>query len=204
MPQRILVASDIHGHGDALIKLLSEAVYNAETDQLVLLGDYVNNGPDSVGTLRLVQKLVNKGAIALVGNHELRWLERQDSEAQAWHKFLSGLPYIKVLDSYIFVHAGIDVRVPIDKQQCEHVTAHHSVALNQHQIKGKTIIHGHVPNYKLGYSKEKIHIENGMIDIDTGAGHNMYLTLVDLTNACSYSVNVSHKDGTIRKRHLML
>ena len=32
----------------------------------------------------------------------------------------------------------------------------------------------------------------------------MYLTLVDLTNACSYSVNVSHKDGTIRKRHLML
>lgn len=55
MPQRILVASDIHGHGDALIKLLSEAVYNAETDQLVLLGDYVNNGPDSVGTLRLVQ-----------------------------------------------------------------------------------------------------------------------------------------------------
>ena len=54
MPQRILVASDIHGHGDALIKL-SEAVYNAETDQLVLLGDYVNNGPDSVGTLRLVQ-----------------------------------------------------------------------------------------------------------------------------------------------------
>ena len=74
MPQRILVASDIHGHRDALIKLLSEAVYNAETDQLVLLGDYVNNGPDSVGTLRLVQKLVNKGAIALVGNHELRWL----------------------------------------------------------------------------------------------------------------------------------
>lgn len=54
------------------------------------------------------------------------------------------------------------------------------------------------------YSKEEIHIENGMIDIDTGAGHNMYLTLVDLTNACSYSVNVSHKDGTIRKRHLML
>ena len=40
------------------------------------MGDYVNNGPDSFGTLKLVKRL--KRALALAGNHEMRWLESKD------------------------------------------------------------------------------------------------------------------------------
>ena len=42
------------------------------------MGDYVNNGPDSFGTLKLVKLLKRRGALALAGNHEMRWLESKD------------------------------------------------------------------------------------------------------------------------------
>ena len=94
MPKRLLAVSDIHGHGKSLARLLKAAHYDAKDDQLVLIGDYVNNGPDSVGTLKFVKQLVNDGAIALVGNHELRWLERKDKPAIQWHQFILSLIHI--------------------------------------------------------------------------------------------------------------
>jgi tRNA(Ile)-lysidine synthase TilS/MesJ len=36
------------------------------------MGDYVNNGPDSFGTLKLVKRLKRRGALALAGNHDDR------------------------------------------------------------------------------------------------------------------------------------
>ena len=46
------------------------------------MGDYVNNGPDSFGTLKLVKRLKRRGALAL-GNHEMRWLESKDKKSNA-------------------------------------------------------------------------------------------------------------------------
>ena len=51
MEGRLFAASDIHGHGKTLQQLLETAEYSPGNDQLVLCGDYVNNGPDSEGTL---------------------------------------------------------------------------------------------------------------------------------------------------------
>ena len=95
MSKRLLVASDIHGHGKSLSHLLKAAHYDDSKDQLVLIGDYVNNGPDSIGTLKLIKQLVKNGAIALVGNHELRWLERTDKRATEWHHFINQPHIIK-------------------------------------------------------------------------------------------------------------
>lgn len=78
MKERILVVSDIHGHRKALVTLLKAVNFNVRKDQLVLMGDYVNNGPDSFGTLKLVKRLKRRGALALAGNHEMRWLESKD------------------------------------------------------------------------------------------------------------------------------
>jgi hypothetical protein len=33
---------------------------------------------DSFGTLKLVKRLKRRGALALAGNHEMRWLESKD------------------------------------------------------------------------------------------------------------------------------
>ncbi|WP_339117694.1 hypothetical protein [Staphylococcus haemolyticus] len=46
MTKRLLFASDIHGHGKLLLKLLDKADFNCKQVQLVLVGDYVNNLPE--------------------------------------------------------------------------------------------------------------------------------------------------------------
>lgn len=68
--QRIIAIGDIHGHPRALENLLCKVGYSCRDDQLVLLGDYIDRGPDSRGAVALVRDLVQDGAVALCGNHE--------------------------------------------------------------------------------------------------------------------------------------
>lgn len=162
MKERILVVSDIHGHRKALVTLLKAVNFNVRKDQLVLMGDYVNNGPDSFGTLKLVKRLKRRGALALAGNHEMRWLESKDKKIKRWHKFLRELSTIEVIDNYIFAHAGIDTSKPLNKQIKEYTTGHYNHNLNRNIPKNKYLIHGHIPNYRYGlkmmnYIKRKIY-----------------------------------------------
>lgn len=200
MKERILVISDIHGHRKALVTLLKAAKYNARKDQLILMGDYVNNGPDSFGTLKLVKRLKRKGALALAGNHEMRWLERNDKKVKRWHSFLRNLSTIEVIDDYIFVHAGIDSDKPLNKQIKEYTTGHYNHTLNRNIPKHKYLIHGHVPNYRFGLKNDALYKKKNLLDIDTGAGHGKYLSLIDITNRYQYSVKVTDIKNVSTKR----
>ena len=53
------------------------------------------------------------------------------------------------------------------------------------------MIHGHIPNYRYGLKMMNYIKEKNILDIDTGAGHNKFLSLIDLTNAYQYSVKVT-------------
>lgn len=71
---------DIHGCSAALDNLLGQIATHAEAAhagrayQIVLLGDYVDRGPDSAGVLDRAIALEAQGHIALPGNHErLMW-----------------------------------------------------------------------------------------------------------------------------------
>jgi len=68
--RRTLVISDIHGEFNKLMTLLEQVNYQSESDQLILLGDYIDRGPDSQAVVDKVIELREKGAIALKGNHE--------------------------------------------------------------------------------------------------------------------------------------
>jgi len=70
MMERTLVISDIHGERSMLDALLEKADYDPAADQLYLLGDYIDRGPDSKATVERVMQLVEGGAVALQGNHE--------------------------------------------------------------------------------------------------------------------------------------
>lgn len=70
MKKRILTISDIHGHYEQLVKLLELANYNPQDDQLVILGDIVDRGPENMKTLFYVRQLVKDGAVAIMGNHD--------------------------------------------------------------------------------------------------------------------------------------
>lgn len=67
--RRILVVSDIHGNGHLLKKLLKRAVYQPGEDALVILGDIIEKGNDSLGALHLVMELAtNPHVYVLMGN----------------------------------------------------------------------------------------------------------------------------------------
>ena len=76
----LLAVGDVHGHLghlDALLDRLRPEISRARKQglacDLVLLGDYVDRGPDSLGTLRRVVGLERSLGIpvhALCGNHD--------------------------------------------------------------------------------------------------------------------------------------
>lgn len=61
---------DVHGQHEKMLKVLSLCEYQPDVDQLILLGDYVDRGPDSRRVVSEVLRLVQLGAVALYGNHE--------------------------------------------------------------------------------------------------------------------------------------
>ncbi|MBO5512742.1 MAG: metallophosphoesterase [Clostridia bacterium] len=66
--RRILVTSDIHGHAAWLKNALAAADFGRD-DLLIVVGDLVEKGPDSLGTVRAVMELCRKGqAMATMGN----------------------------------------------------------------------------------------------------------------------------------------
>lgn len=68
---RILVTSDIHGCLRQFNELLSKSGYRPQEDRLIILGDYVDRGPQSRQVVEQVKLMVEEwGVIALKGNHD--------------------------------------------------------------------------------------------------------------------------------------
>lgn len=81
--KRTLAISDIHGERKHFEELLRKVKYDANEDELILLGDYVDRGPDSKGVLERVIELKKQGAIVLRGNHDNMMLAAVNDEPGA-------------------------------------------------------------------------------------------------------------------------
>lgn len=74
---RILAVSDIHGNLTLLRKLLK--LYWRQEDVLVIVGDFLEKGPDSLATLRYVMDLARREKVhVLCGNCDLHMLQTTD------------------------------------------------------------------------------------------------------------------------------
>lgn len=82
-PGRIYAIGDIHGCRTELEHLLKKLQLQPD-DQIILLGDLINRGPDPSGVLRVAQSLAN--CRCLVGNHELRLLNYRRDSNPSWLK----------------------------------------------------------------------------------------------------------------------
>ena len=69
------VIGDVQGCFEALKALLKEIQFDSDQDFIWFAGDLVARGENSVGAIRFIKKLVDRGVAATVlGNHDLNLL----------------------------------------------------------------------------------------------------------------------------------
>ncbi len=75
---RVIVISDIHGHADWLRRLLVKAAYRPGRDYLILVGDLIEKGDDSLGVVREAMRLAAESprVTVMMGNNDLWRLEQ--------------------------------------------------------------------------------------------------------------------------------
>jgi len=215
--ERLLAVSDIHGHGEGLDLLLREAGYDPDRDQLILGGDYIDTDPDTWNILDRIIELTNEGAIALPGNHELKLLALQPSvrlQIESKLDWLRDLPPCAETSGFLFVHAGFRPGIPLERQTLRDMieirepfwTSSEQDFNGNDRIAGRTIVFGHTPTFKLGTAPGSVWTRPGKIAIDTGAKHGLRLTLIDLTNAITYSCSTAPERlyQDIRRRKIQL
>lgn len=110
------VMSDIHGCYDEYIRML-ELINFSDEDELYILGDIFDRGNKPLEILDHV--LGNKNIHLLKGNHEKMFEEAYESgDISLWYyngggyeemlyKYIKKLPFVKVIDKFILVHAGL-------------------------------------------------------------------------------------------------
>lgn len=216
--RRRIFIGDVHGHYDGLMTLL-EAIAPDSDDQVYLLGDLIDRGPQSSQVVDFVK---NSGYGCILGNHEQllvdafpkgraygpalqAWLYSGGQATVASYANMSllaeHLEWIKTLPMYMdlgdiwLVHAGVHPQLPLDAQTshdfCWIREEFHSIA--QPYFADKLIVTGHTITFTLpGVAPGELAQGRGWLDIDTGAYHQKsgWLTGVDITNRRVYQANV--------------
>lgn len=145
MERRVIVVGDVHGCLDEFDELLRVVSYDRAWDRLILAGDLVDRGPDSIGVIRRAREL---GAESVKGNHEC-WYSRYRIRREQFRlgqierilmkatppktelfdrlsdddwSYLDAMPWwIDIDDDTKVVHAGFIPGVPVDQQTGDRV-----------------------------------------------------------------------------------
>lgn len=219
--RRLLAISDIHGQRQGFLSLLEAAQYDASKDQLVILGDFIEAGePITWRLVDTVHQLVDKGAVALPGNHELKLATlRRGSAAHRlrYLRFIRKLPLFYKASGYLFVHAGVRPGLPLSLHPARELTeiresfTRHPLSTLRAKLDsdaegtaGQRIVFGHTPTFKLGANPGSLYVDDCRIGIDTGAKHGYRLSLVDFTNSLCYScsTNAEYRAGDVYVYHV--
>jgi serine/threonine protein phosphatase 1 len=169
----VLVVGDVHGCYYTLKSLVS-TYWDPTKDQLVLVGDFINKGPNSAKTLRYLLKKKREfpNRVFLIrGNHEQWFLDcfRKKSRNPAYLKLLEDfneldfkenevanilrlLPLSWENDSLLISHAGlaIDALDPFDISTPDNVLINRKPLklLPKFQVIGHTVVRGDKPLYR--------------------------------------------------------
>jgi serine/threonine protein phosphatase 1 len=218
---RTIAIGDIHGCRAAFDRLL-EAVAPAADDTLVTLGDYVDRGPDSKGTVERLMALAGEvQLVPLAGNHDQMLLDahRHPALEADWRvcggtatlesygvELPADLPaehveFLRHCRSFyeqparFFVHANYLARLPLAKQTQETLywlSLRESVP--RPHVSGRMAIVGHTPQ------KEILNLGH-LVGIDTGCVYGGWLTALDVDSGHVWQTN---QEGELRESDLVL
>lgn len=170
---RQFAISDIHGCAKTFEKLVQKVIALQPEDELFLLGDYVNKGPDSKGVLDFILSLRNKGHTihCLRGNHEQYLLDgwRYEWERIAFMnrgglatvrsfgvtdvreipekylQFLRALPLYVETKKYLLIHAGLNFDLADPFKDDYSMLNIRKMQVDKSKTGGRRVLHGHVP-----------------------------------------------------------
>lgn len=162
---------DIHGCLQELVGMLNHVEEQETSGHIVFVGDYIDRGPDSRGVLDIVMAGPRREGwrwTTLKGNHEdmmVRAYRYGGQQMAIWvenggYKTLSSfggavpdevvqwcaaLPVIHTDDHRIFVHAGIDENLPLDRQREHDLLWKRFSEGYTADFWGRHVCHGHTP-----------------------------------------------------------
>lgn len=131
--QRILAVSDIHGHPDRLIQLLRQLHYEAD-DILVIVGDLIEKGPESLRTVQYVMDLARQHPVYVsMGNVDLGRILKVDDDSPEgvadWAGFLRWAE--RTWGGSLFSEMLADMGISIDQVEGEKAAEYRRMMLEQ-------------------------------------------------------------------------
>ncbi len=184
---RLIGITDIHGEYEKLCDLLNKISPKSD-DTIVFMGDYIDRGAKSK---EVVDKIISMGEVCecvyLIGSHEyallhaesddyykyLFWNYGGDATAESYGgfdnifkihgDFFNSLEQYYLTPDYLFIHAGIRIGIPLERQN----------PVDMVYIRGEFFNHKHNLPYKIifGHTEfEAPKIWEDKICIDTGCG----------------------------------
>lgn len=177
--------SDIHGEHELFLRLLDRIKFS-NSDKLIVLGDMIDKGSDSILVLKEIYSLEN--ARCILGNHEydfLKYYRAQMKEATSdfdlvlnklqryfpneresltWEllDWLDELPSYIISENFIGVHAGVPLETngtikPLDEASTEQLVYDRNFKdPNTIVNDSRTVLYGHTPTSYLNGTGEII------------------------------------------------
>src|SRR5208282_120539 len=124
-----IIVGDIHGCIVEFNELLKKVSYNPQEDRLILLGDLIDRGPESLAVLEKARKM---DVECVMGNHEhkfVKWYRSQGSRVDVYDRrdyyskmsdedvqYIVNMPTYIELEDVIIVHAGLKPGILLSNQ----------------------------------------------------------------------------------------
>ncbi len=221
---RMFAIGDIHGCSTALRALIEE-VKPGLGDTIIVLGDFIDCGPDSKGVIDQLIALSSRcRLIAILGNHEEMLLNALDSKSEFkyWLKlggkqtldsyctyrtdlevipqehitFIRGCRNYFETETHIFVHANYDPERPMSQTSGTRLRWEH---LDPNRLRthfsGKTVVVGHTPQVT-----GEILNPGFLIGIDTDCFQGGWLTAIELNSMTVLQANQECQTRTFIQR----
>lgn len=204
--RRSFVLGDIHGAYRALIQCFERSGFDRDEDELICLGDVCDGWPE---TKRCIDELLRvKNLVYILGNHDtwlLQWMKTGEVE-NIWYvqggeasihsysggpippghiEFLENAKPYHLKDNALFVHAGIDPSVRLEKQSNDIFLWDRSLARKalNHFVKGEQMKLSSFDEIYVGHTPTTYGVPVRACEVwlmDTGAGWSGQLSIMDV------------------------
>ncbi len=157
---RTIIIGDVHGCIDEFTELLKKVQYDNKTDEVILVGDLIDRGPDSVAVVRKCRELKLK---CTLGNHEIKflnWAKNSNSYPPDDRKhyyylnkddiaYMNAMPlYIEISHNLYVIHGGAEPGIPIKDQSEDSLCFRRYTDLNGDFLSLKKVMTEQVKDYK--------------------------------------------------------